>query len=216
MLSVPPNQSVQNAIKSAYPNLNYDISEDFLGTFDGLFSNEYCEKWIKHFEESDQNGLSYNRFQSHNNSTVVMEDQSIGYEHGAFYHNHDMKIQCTEFNQKFWDICYRLYAEKYAALKNAEMHKIYNVKVQRTKPGEGYHIWHFESSGRQYSNRILAFIVYLNTIEDGGETEFLYLKKRVKPVEGRLVIWPAGFTHTHRGNPPLADTKYIITGWVEL
>jgi hypothetical protein len=58
-------------------------------------------------------------------------------------------------------------------------------------------------------------MVYLNDIEDGGETEFLYLSKRVKPVTGRVLLWPAGYTHTHRGNPPLKDTKYIITGWVE-
>jgi hypothetical protein len=55
----------------------------------------------------------------------------------------------------------------------------------------------------------------LNTVKEGGETEFLYYKKRINPIEGRLVIWPAGFTHTHRGNPPLSNDKYIITGWLE-
>jgi hypothetical protein len=68
---------------------------------------------------------------------------------------------------------------------------------------------------REISQRLLVFILYLNTIEEGGETEFLYQKKRIQPVEGRLLIWPAGFTHTHRGNPPLKDNKYIVTGWLE-
>jgi hypothetical protein len=58
-------------------------------------------------------------------------------------------------------------------------------------------------------------MAYLNDVEEGGETEFLYQKKRVKPVKNRVVVWPAGFTHTHRGNPPLSNAKYIITGWVE-
>ena len=55
--------------------------------------------------------------------------------------------------------------------------------------------------------------LYLNTIEDGGETEFLYQGKRVKAEQGKLLIWPAGFTHVHRGNPPLKESKYILTSW---
>ena len=57
-------------------------------------------------------------------------------------------------------------------------------------------------------------LIYLNDIEDGGETEFLYQGVRVPPVKGRLIVWPAGFTHVHRGNPPLKETKYAITGWI--
>jgi len=38
---------------------------------------------------------------------------------------------------------------------------------------------------------------------------------RVKPKQGTLLIWPAAFTHTHRGNPPLSNVKYITTGWIE-
>ena len=38
-------------------------------------------------------------------------------------------------------------------------------------------------------------------------------EKRVPAVEGRLIIFPAGFTHTHRGNPPLGQEKIILTTW---
>ena len=51
-------------------------------------------------------------------------------------------------------------------------------------------------------------------IGDGGETEFLYQRTRVKPEENLMLLWPASYTHAHRGNPVLADKyKYIITGW---
>jgi len=58
-------------------------------------------------------------------------------------------------------------------------------------------------------------MIYLNDVEEGGETEFLYYARRIKPTQGTLLIWPAYFTHAHRGNPPLSNTKYIITGWIE-
>jgi len=67
----------------------------------------------------------------------------------------------------------------------------------------------------ELSNRLLTRMVYLNDVEEGGETEFLYQSMRVKPKQGTLVIWPAAFTHTHRGNPPLSNSKYIVTGWTE-
>jgi hypothetical protein len=65
------------------------------------------------------------------------------------------------------------------------------------------------------TDRICSWGVYLNTVEQGGETEFLYQSLRIPAVEGNLVIWPAGYTHVHRGNPPLSGEKYLLTGWIE-
>jgi len=59
-------------------------------------------------------------------------------------------------------------------------------------------------------------MLYLNDDFEGGETEFIYQKDRIKPRKNRLVIWPATYTHVHRGNPPINGDKYIITGWVEM
>ena len=91
------------------------------------------------------------------------------------------------------------------------------LKVQKTLPTEGYHSWHIEH-GRGYYNEARAFVfsIYLNDVEDGGETEFLHFSKRVQPKAGRIVIWPAGFPYVHRGNPPLSGEKYILTSWMML
>jgi hypothetical protein len=62
---------------------------------------------------------------------------------------------------------------------------------------------------------LLLAIGYLNDVEEGGETEFLYQGVRVKPKKGTIILCPAAFTHTHRGNPPLSGDKYIINTWVQ-
>ena len=62
-------------------------------------------------------------------------------------------------------------------------------------------------------NRVLAWTVYLNDVEEGGETEFLYQQLKIKPKANTAAIWPGGFTYLHRGNPPISETKYILTGW---
>lgn len=89
------------------------------------------------------------------------------------------------------------------------------IKIQMTKPSQGYHVWHCENSDLLNKGRFLTWILYLNDIEEGGETEFIHLSQRISPKTGRLVIFPAGWTHAHRGNPPLEGTKYIATGWME-
>lgn len=208
--------SLEQQLREKIPTLDYNITDDFIGIFDGVFPAEYCQGWIKHFDKVDAAGMSYSRVQGHNRLSHAVNDQSIDFRNCSMYTNDDIQIECNDFNMGFWGVCYPLYAEKYSILQTSDPHKIYTIKIQRTSPGGGYHIWHAEDTARNVSNRMLTFILYLNDIDEGGETEFLYLSKRVQPKTGRLLLWPAGFTHTHRGNPPLKGNKYIITGWVEL
>ena len=56
-------------------------------------------------------------------------------------------------------------------------------------------------------------MTYLNDVDDGGETEFLYQDVKTKAVKGKTVIFPVEWTHTHRGIPSPTQDKYIITGW---
>ena len=55
-------------------------------------------------------------------------------------------------------------------------------------------------------------MIYLNDVPDGG-TQFIDQEKTLKAVEGRVVIWPAYWTHTHRSQVSHTQTKYIATGW---
>ena len=108
------------------------------------------------------------------------------------------------------------YAKKYGVLNTVAKHRFYDdIKIQKTQPCEGYHVWHCEHGSRTVGSRLLLIMLYLNDVDEGGETEFLYQSIRVQPKKGTLVICPSGFTHTHRGNPPLSGDKYMINGWIE-
>jgi hypothetical protein len=55
---------------------------------------------------------------------------------------------------------------------------------------------------------------YLNDMPAGeGETEFIYQAIKVPPTQGSLLIWPASFSHVHRGLTVYSKPKYIVTGW---
>lgn len=75
--------------------------------------------------------------------------------------------------------------------------------------------WHSDAMcvSTMGSFRVMTYLWYINDIEDGGETEFCFGDK-VKPKEGTLILFPCWPTFFHRGNPPLAHKKYIVTGWL--
>ena len=89
-------------------------------------------------------------------------------------------------------------------------------KIQKYNPNGAFHSWHFERGSATFpvNNRHLVFMTYLNDVTDGGETEFYYQGTKVQPRKGLTLIWPADWTHTHRGIPSATQTKYIITGWL--
>ena len=107
------------------------------------------------------------------------------------------------------------------ALPKQDMEGMQLQKSEAEKSG-GFYAFHYERNGtKQYAEeadpmkRMLVWMLYLNDIPEGeGETEFLYQKLRLQPKKGDLVIWPAMFTHTHRGNPVYTTDKYILTGWL--
>ena len=86
-------------------------------------------------------------------------------------------------------------------------------KIHKVEPGQGYHTWHCEHNHISDPTRMFAYMTYLQIPEEGGETEFLHQSLRITPEVGTTLIWPAYFTHQHRGNSPLKGTKIYLTGW---
>jgi hypothetical protein len=88
-------------------------------------------------------------------------------------------------------------------------------QLQRTGPGEFYH-WHVDSGpGEHFSQRQLVAVWYLNDVPGpGGETEFALQDVKVRPEEGKLVLFPPFWTHIHRGVTLEQGVKYIATTWV--
>ena len=89
-----------------------------------------------------------------------------------------------------------------------------------TKGKGGYHHWHSEhyphpnDPSQKSLHRTLLWLIYLNDVEKGGETEFFYQQAKLKPKQGSIVMAPCGFTHTHRGCVPESNDKYVLASWV--
>jgi len=138
----------------------------------------------------------------------------------------DTEIECghhllsTEFsylgNPLFEGI--EVYKKQYPFVKEISAWGLEEIfKIQRYNPMEGYFILHCENEGAWNTNvskRFLAWMIYLNDVKEGGYTEFPSQNKKFQPRRGDILIWPAYFTHPHRGIVSKTQTKYIVTGWL--
>ena len=89
-------------------------------------------------------------------------------------------------------------------------------KMQKTYAGGGFCQFHHEQGPDPYTIiRYGVWMLYLNDVTRGGTTDFPVQNVRLAPTEGTFVLWPAAYTHPHRGSPDLDETKYIVTGWFE-
>jgi hypothetical protein len=188
--------------------------EDFIRTWPGKVTPEDCQTTIEAFENiinnTDLAAHVHDNAKQFNNSNLGRKDLAIFLE--------TPELGLAELSTKYLYYihdCLMEYIHEFGQLNDIKLSNNKCLKMQRTLPMGGYHVWHYENGDRAEAyNRELVWMIYLNDMPDGeGETEFLYQKKRIRPTQGTVVIWPAGMTHPHRGLTVYTQPKYILTGW---
>lgn len=188
---------------------NKGTYDDFIGSYSNVVDGSWCKGVIDTFDYYHNIGAVFCGDGQFGNSCAGRFDWSVDLRDLS---SHMRTQPMINLNQVLYD-CLTEYVHIFGTLKLDNPLYSISQKVQKTPTGGGYHVWHCESGTMVTSNRVAAWMLYLNDDYDGGETEFLYYKKRVQPERGKLLIWPAGYTHTHRGNMVLSGNKYVVTGW---
>lgn len=203
--------------------------EDFIGIWENFVPESFCDQVVKWFDHISEGGggstvdpsdfeESFGPTNTDSASTTLMDGEMQYYSNMnrkdrsllANYCNDGLTYQTNQYLKS----CLKHYMSEFGQLKQVPMIST-DIKVQRTCPGGGYHAWHYENSAASHAQREVVWMIYLNDLEEdgGGETEFMYQLKRIRPTKGTVVIFPAGYTHVHKGNMVLKGDKYILTGW---
>ena len=175
---------------------------NFIEIYDDALSSENCDKLIDYFNKSPQGeGMvgDYKVDYTQKKSTELVDSK---------FSLHPFTFQLISSTlQEYTD----KYVKKYIPLQNMDKWGVDDVFTLIKFEGEdgGYKAWHTEHS-KSVPYRILVWMFYLNDAQCG--TEFLY-HPNVESKKGRLVIWPAGWTHYHKGVTPNKGIKYIMSGW---
>ena len=113
--------------------------------------------------------------------------------------------------------CYEDYVIQWPFLTTfAQNLQVGSFNLQRYQSGQHFQSTHSERSSLGTLHRVFAWMTYLNDVDikEGGSTFFSHYDLEVQPRKGLTLIWPAEWTHAHKGNLLHANSKYIITGWM--
>ena len=174
---------------------------NFIKIYDDALSSENCDKLIDYFNKSPQGeGMvgDYKVDYTQKKSTELVDSK---------FSLHPFTFQLISSTlQEYTD----KYVKKYSLLKDMEKWGVDDGFTLKKFEGEdeGFKSWHTEHC-MTFPKRLLVWMFYLNDAQSG--TEFHYYPN-IESKKGRLVIWPAGWTHYHRSELN-KGIKYVMSGW---
>ena len=185
------------------------LTPNFIGSW--KMQPSICDQIVSYYEENKKKQTQG----SHGLGTIKLETKN----------RRDISISPKELNLKgnevfnqYFEILFEFYKDynKQWPFLSSIVSKLEIGRFNIGKYIKGQHFQknHTERSGLGSLHRLLAFMTYLNDVEDGGSTYFSHYDLNIKPQKGLTIIWPAEWTHAHKGNIINSGTKYIITGWL--
>jgi hypothetical protein len=162
---------------------------DWILIKDNVFSDQECDEIIN----------------THKENCVFEKDYK-------YYSCTDIDINSFKYDYKINYLLDEYVKEYEESGKTASIWSLTTMRFKHFKPGESFYNWHSENS-MTYPHRVLALQIYLSNHNCG--TEFSAYDKTVLSVKGRATMFPAYFTHTHRGQVcPENKDRYLLTGYV--
>ena len=142
----------------------------------------------------------------------LSEKYGINFTFITYGNEYDLKF--NEYFTLLFD-CHKDYILQWPFLNSVnQIYEIGKFNIQKYNPGQHFKKIHTERGSLGTLHRVFAFMTYLNDVEEGGSTYFSHYDLEIKPKKGLTLIWPAEWTHAHRGNILEKGKKYIITGWI--
>ena len=165
------------------------MNENFILTNDNVFSKSECDNIISLFK----NNFLFSDIQKYHYLNIENKND-------------------FPYLKKLYDVL-NLYKTRYPEIDStSSFWNLDNLRLKCFKNGNSFSNWHSEHSFTA-SKRVLNLQLYLTDHNCG--TEFFYNKKTILSKVGRVAIFPAYFTHTHRGQScPLQKDRYILTAYV--
>lgn len=174
---------------------------DLIKVYDNALESNVCDFLVNFFETNkDKQELVQNDRKPNFTQLNLTENCKISPEVDNVHNFLISKV--FEYKRKYYefidDRCF------------PETHNFEQFRIKKYNPG-GNDLFdnHVDVLDYNTARRFLSFLFYLNNVDDGGETVFANLK--IKPKMGSLLVFPPMWMFPHRGEPPISNTKYIMS-----
>jgi len=177
------------------------IEEPLIVILGNVLSNEECDELIR---------LSSDKLQR----------SKIGSTHDV----NELRTSSSMFFQESENEIVTRVEKRVSTIMNIPIEHGESMQILRYTPGQEYkaHYDYFSSTSQAAkNNRISTLIMYLNDVEQGGETFFPKLNLSVTPKKGMAVYFEYFYTDNdlneltlHGGAPVIAGEKWVATQWM--
>lgn len=170
---------------------------DLIKTYDFALSPEACQKIVDQFEADSAHHVD--RDESGKRSFVELNLDPLPHWTPLIKQLDEAQDACVE---RYMKECFGAYPGEV----DREAMRIKRYLPER----EDVFAPHADGYDLTTSKRYLVLFTYLNDVEQGGETDFPSMGMRVKPKQGRIVIFPPFWMYVHAGLKPVSGPKYIV------
>jgi len=183
------------------PRNNNSLMVEYIKVYENVLPQDICNELISYFEKNK-------------NKQEYIDNQGIP----TFTQlNLTRNIKDIEIIHKLLvNLVIKYRNEYYQLFGNTlfpESHSFEEIRIKRYNTGGGDRFdTHVDVIDYPSARRFLSFFWYLNDVEEGGETVFGDFK--IKPSQGKLVVFPPLWMFPHSGNPPISNTKYILSTYL--
>ena len=180
------------------------LSDNLIVEVPNAFSDEYCDQLVIDFQKSDKKltaiNTKYGSMDFYEAKLAAIKSDNDW--QGSFL------VKAMELGRSYLKLAKMpeyCFPDSYSC-------EIPRLKKYVTSVGRFEH--HVDVGNHDTARRFLVIMLYLNNVDSGGETEFPIHHIKVKPSKGKVVMFPAGFTHPHAGLTPYSGSKYIASTYL--
>ena len=180
--------------------------EKYIRTYPKIFSKQECSGIVEYFNMQElNNNLTHTKLEGHRNFDELNLNDFPKETHDTQLSIYDRFKYVLQQYKEETGLHEHAWPEKF---------KYEEIRIKRYRMGRGNFLDHVDVGSLDSAMRFLVLFVYLNDVEEGGETEFPDLDLTISPECGTMLLFPATWTYLHRGNTPISNDKFILGSYL--